>query len=244
MGARRGRPSPGELRLGNKALKPAAGPRMENRIDGTGTRAGNGKPRPLQTVGKLRNVNLASAAGRQPSRHGLVGIKPSGGPNPEDGSSRAARPGEDRPDLTRCGDEKPHESHRGRPQFTRRPGRANSKGRPKARRDADPGERNPDERRRSRNPTKRKRESVRKVNLANSGMTAPTTIPGSRADAGREASSSSQRLVRLKALKGTNARHSCPTRLSKSGRTNCERQRNRSRCLKNSESRPTVRLSW
>jgi|SwirhisoilCB3_FD_contig_51_4655078_length_818_multi_3_in_0_out_0_1 hypothetical protein len=169
MGARRGRPSLGELRVGNKALKPAAGPRMENRIDGTGTRAGNGKPRPLHSVGKLRSVNLASAAGRQPSRHGLVGIKPSCGPNPEDGSSRAARPGEDRLDLTRCGDEKPHESHRGRPQFTRRPGRANSKGRPNARRDADPGERNLDERRRSRNLTKTQTRSVRTVNLAKAG---------------------------------------------------------------------------
>jgi hypothetical protein len=126
-------------------MKPWSRPpvRMENRIGGTGTRAGNGKPRPLQTVGKLRSVNLVSAAGRQPSRRGLVGIKPSCGPNPEDGTSRAARPGEDRPDLTRCGDEEPHESHRERPQFTRRPVRANSMGRSNARRDADPGRAKP-----------------------------------------------------------------------------------------------------
>ena len=150
MGACRGRPSPGELRLGIEALEPAASPRMENRIGGTGTRAGSGKPRPLQSVEKLRSVNLVSAAVRQPSRHGLVGIKPSSGPNPEDGSSRAARPGEDRLDLTRCGDGKPQESHRERTLFTRRLVRKNSKGRPNARRDADPDERCPVERRRSR----------------------------------------------------------------------------------------------
>jgi hypothetical protein len=134
---------------------------MENRPDGTGTRAGSGKPRPLQTVGKLRSVNLVSAAGRKPSRHGLAGINPSRGSNPEDGSSRAARPGEDRLDLTRCGDGKPQESHRGQTQSTRRPVRENSKGRPNAMRDADTDERCPDERRRSRNPAERKREADR-----------------------------------------------------------------------------------
>jgi len=186
---------------------------MENRIDRTGKRAGSGKPRPLQSVGKLRCVNLVSAAGSEPSRRGLAGIKPSSGSNPEDGSNRAARLGEDRLDPTRCGDAEPQESHRGRTQSTRRPVRADSKDGLNAKRDADPDERCPDERRRSRNQAERNAmRCARKVNLAKSGMTAPTTIPGSRANVVREANSGSQRPVRLKALKGKNAGNSCPTR--------------------------------
>ena len=121
MGAGRGAPRLGELRLGMETLEPAACSRMGNRTVGTGMRGGRGKPRPLQAVGKLRSGNLESAAGREPSPLGLDGIKPSSGSNPEGGSSRAARPGEDRPVQTRCGDAKPQESHRGQSQSARRP---------------------------------------------------------------------------------------------------------------------------
>src|SRR5438105_12280578 len=76
-------PSLGELRLVIEALKAAANPRMENRICGTGKRAGSGKPRPRQSVGKLRSVNLESAAGREPSLQGLVRSNPSSGSNPQ-----------------------------------------------------------------------------------------------------------------------------------------------------------------
>jgi hypothetical protein len=138
------RPSLGELRLLIKALKTAVRPNMENRACGTGKREGSGKPRPLQSVEKLRSVNLVSAAEREPSRQGQARMKPPSGTNPEGGSSRAARPGEDWPDRTRCGDAKPQESHRERTQFTRRPVRKDSKGRPNARRDADPDERCPE----------------------------------------------------------------------------------------------------
>jgi hypothetical protein len=41
-------------------------------------------------------VNLVSAAEWITTQPGLLGIKPSSGTNPEDGSSRAARLGEDR----------------------------------------------------------------------------------------------------------------------------------------------------
>jgi hypothetical protein len=134
-------PSLGKLRLVIEALKTAAHPRMENRACGTGKRAGGGKPLPRQSVGKLRSVNLESAATREPSRQGLVRSKPSSGSKPEGGMSRAARPGEAWPDRMCCGDEEPHESHRERTQFTRRPVRKDSKGRLNAKRDADPDER-------------------------------------------------------------------------------------------------------
>jgi hypothetical protein len=87
-------PSLGELRLVIEALKTAAHSRMGNRACGTGKRAGSGKPFPHQSVGKLRSVNLVSAAAREPSQQGLVRSKPSSGSKPEDGTSRAARPGE------------------------------------------------------------------------------------------------------------------------------------------------------
>ena len=124
--------------------------RMESRIAGTTRRVWSGKPPPIQPEGKLRSVNLESAAGRQPFRRGRAGIKPSSRTNLEDGSSFAARHCEDRLD-SRCGDAKPQESHREPTQFTRRPISGNSKDRPNARRDADLDERSPDERRRSRN---------------------------------------------------------------------------------------------
>ena len=151
MGARRGRPILGTLRSVIEALKAASHPRKENPGRGTGTRAGDGKPRPHRPVEKLRSANLVSAAAWEPSRRDQVGIKPSGGTNPGDGSSRAARPGEDRADRKRCGDEKPQESHRGRTQPTRRPAREDSKGRPNARKDAVPDERIRDVRRGCRN---------------------------------------------------------------------------------------------
>jgi hypothetical protein len=159
-------PGLGELRLVIEALKTAVHPRMGNRVDGTGKREGRGKPRPLQQVGKLRSGNLASAAGWEPFRQGRGGIKPSGGSKPEDGSSRAARPGEDRLDRTCCGDAKPQESHRERTRFTRRPVREDSKGRPNARRDAAPDERCPERTKGALEPRKEQREALSGVNLA------------------------------------------------------------------------------
>jgi hypothetical protein len=167
-----------------EALKAASYPRMENPGRGTGKRAGNGKPRPHHPVGKLRCVNLVSAAAREPWWRDQVGIKPSGGPNPGDGSSRAARPGEDRPDRRRCGDAKPQESHRGRTQPTRRPASEDSKGRPNARKDAVPGERIRDVRRGCRNLAEATRSFFR-VSPPQGWMTTLATILESRADAAR-----------------------------------------------------------
>jgi hypothetical protein len=115
---------------------------MGNRIDGTGTRAGNGKPGPLQSEEKLRSGNLESAAEKEPSPRGLVGIKPSSGPNPEDGSSRAARLGEDRPDPSAVETQNLKRAIVGR-RSSRGDRCEDSKGRPNARRDADPDERCP-----------------------------------------------------------------------------------------------------
>jgi hypothetical protein len=84
------------------------------------------------------------------------------GRNPEDGSSRAARPGEDRSDRTCCGDAKPQESHRELTQFARRPVRENSKGRPNARRDAAPEERCPGRTKGVPEPTGKQREASRR----------------------------------------------------------------------------------
>jgi len=99
------------------------------------THAGDGKPwcptargqgvgnrnRP-EAGGRLRSGKFVSAAEWESTRHGLAGSKPSSGWNPEGGSIRAAGLGADRPDLKRCGDAKPQESHRGRTQPARRPG--------------------------------------------------------------------------------------------------------------------------
>ena len=88
------------------------------------------------------------------------------GRNPEDGSSRAARPGEDRLDRTCCGDAEPQESHRERTQFTRRPVREDSKGRPNARRDAAPDERCQERTKGAPEPPGRQREAFPKVSPA------------------------------------------------------------------------------
>jgi hypothetical protein len=65
-----------------EALKTAVDPMMGNRVDGTGKREGHGKPWPHQRVGKLRSGNLVSAVGREPSRRGPIGSKPSSGSKP------------------------------------------------------------------------------------------------------------------------------------------------------------------
>jgi hypothetical protein len=92
-------PSLGELRLEIEALKTAVDPMMGNRVDGTGKREGHGKPWPRQSVGKLRSGNLESAAGREPSRQGPSGSKPSSGfkPGRRIEPSRKARRGSGRP---------------------------------------------------------------------------------------------------------------------------------------------------
>jgi hypothetical protein len=75
-------PSLGELRVVIEALKTAVCSMMGNRVDGTGKRAGHGKPWPHHQVGKLRSGNLVSAAGREPSRRSPIGSKPSSGSKP------------------------------------------------------------------------------------------------------------------------------------------------------------------
>ena len=161
--------------------------RMESRIVGTTRRAWSGKPPPIQPEGKLRSVNLESAAGRQPFRRGRAGIKPSSRTNLEDGSSFAARHCEDRLD-SRCGDAKPQESHREPTQFTRRPIAETRRtgpmlgGTPIWMSEVRTNEGGVGTRR------KTLTRSGRKVNHATSGMTAPTTLPGSRVNVVRVAS--------------------------------------------------------
>ena len=133
-------PSLGELRLAIEALKTAVHPMMGNRVDGTGKREGRGKPWPRQQVGKLRSGNLVSAAGREPSRRGPDGSKPSSGSKPgrRIEPSRKARRGSIGPcavetqNLRRAiVNDAVHEET----------GDEYSKGRLNARRDADPDER-------------------------------------------------------------------------------------------------------
>jgi hypothetical protein len=83
MGACRGTTKPRGTPVGDRS--PEGGRRhssWETGIGGTGKRAGRGKPRTRQRVGKLRSGNLVSAVGREPSRRGPFGIKPSSGSKP------------------------------------------------------------------------------------------------------------------------------------------------------------------
>jgi hypothetical protein len=162
--------------------------RMESRIAGTTRRAWSGKPPPIQPEGKLRSVNLESAAGRQPFRRGRAGIKPSSRTNLEDGSSFAARHCEDRLDSSAVETQNlrraivNRRSSRGdRSAETRRTGPMLG-GTPIWMSEVQTNEGGVGTRR------KTLTRSGRKVNHASSGMTAPTTLPGSRVNVVRVAS--------------------------------------------------------
>jgi hypothetical protein len=116
---------------------------------------------------KSSEVGISRAlSGGNPPGKVRTGSNRQAGRNPEDGSSRAARPGEDRLDRTCCGDAEPQESHRERTQFTRRPVREDSKGRPNARRDAAPDERCPERTKGAPEPRGGQREALPSVSPA------------------------------------------------------------------------------
>jgi hypothetical protein len=113
-----------------------------------------------------------------------------------------------------------------------------SMGRPNARRDADPDERCPGSTKAEQGPRATRTNAGRQV-IPVEGMTAPTTIPESRAKAGRAAARTWPHLpVRLKALKGASAGNSCPTRLFQSG-AGVE-----SRGFRRADSRPYFLAAW